>query len=90
MGVFKKVARVYLRPRTLTDNAYTESFNGSLRDECLNTDCISLEGVQDKIEHWETAITFVWQRTNIELARNQGLCPSRSLDFSHYPWTTFR
>ena len=40
---------------TPTDNAYIESFNGSFRDECLNTNWfMSLEDARDKIERWET------------------------------------
>jgi transposase InsO family protein len=31
-----KVTLDFSRPGKLTDNAYIESFNGSLRDECLN------------------------------------------------------
>ena len=36
-----------------TDNAYVESFNGSLRDECLNVNWfLSLEDARGKIEAW--------------------------------------
>ncbi len=39
--------------RKPTDNAYVESFNGSLRDECLNTNWfLSLEDARGKIEAW--------------------------------------
>ena len=35
------------------DNAYIESFNGRLREECLNTHWfLSLEDARDKIEAW--------------------------------------
>ena len=35
------------------DNAFIESFNGSLRDECLNTNWfLSIEDAQDKLEAW--------------------------------------
>ncbi len=35
------------------DNAFIESFNGRLRDECLNTHIVySLEDAQEKIESW--------------------------------------
>ncbi len=40
----------FSRPGKPTDNAYVESFNGSLRDECLNTHWF------DSIEHAQTAI----------------------------------
>ena len=36
-----------------TDNAFIESFNGSLRDECLNTNWfLSIEDAQEKLEAW--------------------------------------
>ncbi|MBA7567705.1 IS3 family transposase ISRso12 [subsurface metagenome] len=35
------------------DNAFIESFNGSLRDECLNTNWfLSIEDAQSKLETW--------------------------------------
>lgn len=41
------------RPGTLTDNAHIESFNGSFRDECLNTNWfMSLGDAADKMEEW--------------------------------------
>jgi putative transposase len=43
----------FSRPGKPTDNAYIESFNGSLRDECLNTSWfLSIEDTRDKIESW--------------------------------------
>jgi len=43
----------FSRPGKPTDNAFIESFNGSLRDECLNIHWfLSLEDAQEKIEHW--------------------------------------
>lgn len=48
---FNHVQLDYSRPGTPTDNAYIESFNGSFRDECLNTNWfLSLEDARDKIE----------------------------------------
>jgi len=41
----------YSRPGRSTDNPFIESFNGSFRDECLNTNWfLSLEDARDKIE----------------------------------------
>ncbi len=41
----------YSRPGRPTDNPYIESFNGSFRDECLNTNWfLSLDDAKDKIE----------------------------------------
>ena len=43
----------FSRPGKPTDNAFVESFNGSLRDECLNVHWfLSLEDAQEKIERW--------------------------------------
>ncbi|MET3438812.1 transposase InsO family protein [Sphingomonas sp. 1185] len=46
------------RPRKLTDNALVESFNGRLRDECLNSHWfLSLADARAKIEAWRRTIT---------------------------------
>ena len=43
----------FFRPSKPTDNAYIESFNGSFRDECLNTNwLLSLKDAMEKIEAW--------------------------------------
>ncbi|AKZ28967.1 transposase [Ralstonia solanacearum] len=43
----------FSRPGKPTDNAFIESFNGSLRDECLNTYWfLSLEDARQKLENW--------------------------------------
>jgi putative transposase len=43
----------FSRPGKPTDNAYVESFNGSLRDECLNVNWfLSLEDARGKIKAW--------------------------------------
>ncbi len=47
------VTLYFSRPGKPTDNPFIESFNGSLRDECLNTNWfMSLEDAQEKIETW--------------------------------------
>lgn len=41
------------RPGKPADNPFVESFNGSLRDECLNIHWfLSLEDEQDKLDNW--------------------------------------
>lgn len=41
------------RPGKPTDNPFIESFNSSLRDECLNIHWfLSLEDAQDKLDNW--------------------------------------
>jgi len=43
----------FSRPGKPTDNAFIESFNGSVRAECLNENWfLSLEDAQEKIEAW--------------------------------------
>lgn len=45
----------FSRPGKPTDNAFVESFNGRLRDECLNTHWfLSLDDAKTKIEAWRT------------------------------------
>lgn len=47
------VALQFIRPGKPVENAYIESFNGRLRDECLNsTWFVSLSDAQDVIERW--------------------------------------
>jgi putative transposase len=73
----------FSRPGKPTDNAVVESFNGRLRDECLNTNwCMSLDDAQTKIEAWRnhynesrphTALGFVPPSEYAQLAaRNSG------------------
>ena len=43
----------FSRPGKPTDNPFIESFNGSFRDECLNSHWfLSLEDARGKIEAW--------------------------------------
>lgn len=44
----------FSRPGKPTDNAYIESFNGSFRDECLNTNWfLSVDDARKKINTWQ-------------------------------------
>ena len=43
----------FTHPGKPTENGHIESFNGRLRDECLNVNqFISLEDAREQIEHW--------------------------------------
>ncbi len=43
----------FIRPGKPVDNGYIESFNGRLRDECLNTHLFwSIEDAREKLEKW--------------------------------------
>ena len=48
-----KVKLHFIRPGKPTENAYIESFNGRLRDECLNANIFyTLDEAKENIEHW--------------------------------------
>jgi putative transposase len=43
----------FIRPGKPVENSYIESFNGRLRDECLNVEVFfTLADVRDKLERW--------------------------------------
>lgn len=43
----------FTRPRRAIDNSYVESFNGRLRDECLNVETFfGLSDVRETLERW--------------------------------------
>jgi putative transposase len=49
----KGVKLNFIRPGKPIENAYAESFNGRLRDECLNTNWfLSLKEAREIIENW--------------------------------------
>jgi putative transposase len=50
---FNEVKLDFSRPGRPTDNAYIESFNGRLRQECLNQHWfLSMADAQERIDHW--------------------------------------
>jgi putative transposase len=54
-AVQRNIEIQYTRPGKPTDNAYIESFNGKLRDECLNEHWfLNLKHAQGLIEKWLT------------------------------------
>lgn len=49
----KGISLSFIRPGKPLENAYIESFNGRLRDECLNENWfVSLDDARQKIEKW--------------------------------------
>jgi putative transposase len=43
----------FIRPGRPTENGYIESFNGRLRDECLNVQVFfTVADARDKLQHW--------------------------------------
>lgn len=56
-----KVTLEFSRPGKPTDNAFIESFNGSLRDECLNTHWFTdLADAKVKLESWMKDYNESW------------------------------
>jgi len=49
----RKVGTLYIEPGSPWENAYCDSFNGKMRDECLNGEIFySLKEAQIAIEKW--------------------------------------
>jgi putative transposase len=49
----EQISLHFIRPGKPTENAHVESFNGKLRDECLNTNWfVDLADAKEKIEIW--------------------------------------
>jgi|TARA_R100001198_G_scaffold24328_1_gene12722 putative transposase len=68
-------------PSTSADGVHMNSFNGSLRDECLNINWFaSLAEVKRLIEAWRRDYNESWPhmahngQSPAEFARNVGLC----------------
>ena len=53
-GVHLEIAELdFIRPGKPTENAFIESFDGRLRDECLNVnEFVSIEDARQRIEIW--------------------------------------
>jgi putative transposase len=63
---FNGVTLDFSRKGKPTDNAYCESFNGTFRDECLNTSWfLSLEDAIGKIDTWRTEYNTFRQHSSI-------------------------
>jgi putative transposase len=74
-----KVILEFSRPGKPTDNAFIESFNGSLRDECLNV-------------HWFTDLTDAKEKLQAWQVEYNGSRPHRALNYRSpsefaYHWT---
>ena len=49
------VTTLFIEPGSPWENGYIESFNGKLRDECLNANqFLSIDDARSKIEAWRT------------------------------------
>jgi len=66
----------YSRPGKPTDNPFIESFNGSFRDECLNTTWfLSLKDAKQKIEAWRMEYNLFRPHSSLE-----GLTPDELVE----------
>ena len=71
-----RVTLDFSRPGKPIDNAYVESFNGSFRDECLNTHWfLSLDDAREKIETWRKEYNEWRPHSSLD-----NLTPSQYLD----------
>jgi len=75
----------FIRPGRPAQNGYIESFNGRLRDECLNSELFfNLEDAREKLERWrcdynqQRPHSALADRTPAEFARRGGVGPSPS------------
>jgi putative transposase len=56
----------FIRPGKPVENAYCESFNGKLRDECLNARWfLTLADAEREIEHWRIEYNEVRPHKNL-------------------------
>ena len=70
-----KVTLDFSRPAKPTDNPFIESFNGSFRDECLNTNWfLSLEDAVQKIDKWRMEYNHFRPHSSL-----QGMTPNEVL-----------
>ena len=64
---FNNVTLDFSRKGKPTDNAFCESFNGTFRDECLNTAWfLSIEDAVNKIEAWRVDYNTFRQHSSID------------------------
>lgn len=64
---WKKVKLDFIRPGKPIENAYIESFNGRLREECLNDQVfLSIEDAQQKLEAWRIDYNEVRPHSSLE------------------------
>lgn len=72
----EKIAWHFIQPGKPMQNAYIESFNGKLRDECLNENWFSsLEEARQIIERWRDDYNYIRPHTSLK-----GLSPKQFLN----------
>lgn len=56
---YRQVKLIFIQPGKPTENAYIESFNGKLRDECLNMNWfMDLRQAKELIENWRVDYNY--------------------------------
>ena len=56
----------YIRPGKPVENGFIESFNGRLRDECLNLELFwSIEDVKIKLDAWRSDYNITRQHSGL-------------------------
>ena len=62
----------FIRPGKPVENSYIESFNGRLRDECLNVETFfDLSDVREKLERWRRITTRSTTQLTCAIAHQQ-------------------
>ena len=62
----------FIRPGRPVQNGYIESFNGRLRDECLNGEIFfHLADAREKLEHWRRDYNENRPHSALEIVRRQ-------------------
>jgi putative transposase len=57
----------FIRPGKPVENGFIESFNGRLRDECLNVDVFfTLEGIRQKLSCWQEDYNRLRPRSSLQ------------------------
>lgn len=84
------------RPGKPTDNAFIESFNGKVRQECLNQHWfLNLQDAKAKLDSWRDDYNHNRPHSSIgyqspeEFAKSCVFTGGKKLDFSHEGWFSF-
>jgi transposase InsO family protein len=88
-----KVHLNFIRHGKPVENGYIESFNGRLRDECLNVEIFfSLADARYKLGHWrnETTITVRIQHWQTGYPRSLPLNAAVQTTAAKPPWKALR
>ena len=78
----------FSRPGKPTDNLFIESFNGSFRDECLNTNWfLSLNDAKEKIEPWRMEYNQYRPHSSLDDLTPEEFYQQHQNDFPPPNWT---